>query len=68
MRGLEPNRVGDFKKLDHVEPTLAALVFGDERLGPAKPCRDGGLRQASLSTRLDQKDAQGCVFARESGA
>src|SRR5947209_608872 len=43
-----PNRARDCHELDHVEPALAALVLGDERLWPPKPLGQGLLRQPSL--------------------
>jgi hypothetical protein len=35
--------LGDFEELEHVEPTLAPLVLGEERLRPAKAAATTGL-------------------------
>ena len=42
--------VGDFQKLDHVQPTLASFKLGHERLRPFELLGKLLLRKASFST------------------
>src|SRR5438046_56115 len=54
LSGLRPHEVpqwpavklSEFRKLDHVEPPLAGLAFGDERLRPPEGLRDLGLSES----------------------
>jgi hypothetical protein len=53
---------GDLQELDHVEPALAALVFCDERLRPAKAIGNILLGQTRLLPRGDKQLAQSGVL------
>lgn len=61
---IEPDGVGEIEELDHVDPTLAGLDGGDERLVPSKRLRDVALGQAGRFTGLGQELGQPLMARR----
>jgi hypothetical protein len=49
-----PDYPRDLDELGHVEPTLSALVFGNERLWPPERLGKQGLRYAGCLARANQ--------------
>ena len=52
----------DLNELDNVEPPLASLILGDERLRRPKPLSDFRLRESGLFARGDEQLAQSLML------
>ncbi len=62
-RGVNPQGAGHFEELNHIEPTLAALHFRDERLRASELLRELHLREALGSAGIGQQAPETRVFA-----
>jgi len=53
--GLDSNGIGHFQQLDHIEPTFASFVFGNERLRASQPGCEVCLGQPRLFSRFNEE-------------
>lgn len=58
---VETNNFGKCQKFHHVEPTLAILDVGDERLMATESRGDSGLRHPGLLSLFNQQSGQAAV-------
>jgi hypothetical protein len=57
-------RLGYSDKFDHIDPPLAALIFGDEGLRPAEFLRQSLLTEAGGMSHCDKGGNKSGIFRR----